>query len=213
MSNTVEFDLDREIEKWRFRLDSSGGLLPDDAEELEAHLRDEISALISRGLSEDEALLIAIRRIGRTSELSREYFKVNTGRLWKQLLVGVPHAQQPSGRIETWIAIACTLLAAAATQLPYLFGRSYVGTDSTLVFREGSFFVFPFLVIYIAWKRSLSAKYLLVAFLGLVAGFAVMNFYPYQSSGDTLFLSAVHLFLLYLDAFWVALFEYRERPR
>ena len=58
-----------------------------DVDELESHLRDRIDALTAAGLTDDEAFLIAVKRLGSMDELSREYAAEHSGRLWKQLVL------------------------------------------------------------------------------------------------------------------------------
>ena len=59
-----------------------------DVAELEAHLRDQIDGLEASGLSSDEAFLVAVKRMGRLDDLSREFAREHSDRLWKQLVVG-----------------------------------------------------------------------------------------------------------------------------
>jgi len=69
-----------------------GGLGDSDAAELESHLADAVEDLRNSGLSEEEAFLVATRRLGQTDELSLEYQKVNpvlvTERIWAYMLLG-----------------------------------------------------------------------------------------------------------------------------
>ena len=58
-----------------------------DVDELESHLRDRVDALTAAGLADDEAFLIAVKRLGSVDELSREYAAEHSGRLWKQLVL------------------------------------------------------------------------------------------------------------------------------
>lgn len=49
---------------------------PDDLAELESHLRESTGQLQAHGLNEEEAFLIAVRRLGNERELAREFAKV-----------------------------------------------------------------------------------------------------------------------------------------
>ena len=59
-----------------------------DVEELEGHLRDQLTALTEAGLSADEAFLVAVKRMGSLDALSREFARAHSERLWKQLVIG-----------------------------------------------------------------------------------------------------------------------------
>ena len=59
-----DFNIDERVTTWIRGIRASGNVTPDDADELESHLRDEIDALRQTGLTDSEAFLIAIRRMG-----------------------------------------------------------------------------------------------------------------------------------------------------
>ena len=46
---------------------------PTDADELESHLREQIADLEAAGLAEDEAFLIAVKRLGQVDQLTAEF--------------------------------------------------------------------------------------------------------------------------------------------
>ena len=86
-------DIEKQIEQWREGLAGSELLGGSDVNELENHLREEMERLKTSGLSDEEAFLIARRRLGDTGALENEFAKVNTPRrltnhLW-WLAVGV----------------------------------------------------------------------------------------------------------------------------
>jgi len=82
MENTASFDLNRRIEQWRENLATSPSFRGENLDELEAHLRDSVAALQSRGLTAEEAFLVATRRIGGGGLLANEFGKVNGSALW-----------------------------------------------------------------------------------------------------------------------------------
>ena len=65
--------LEREIAEWRAFVEESPTVDGQDVEELETHLRDQISELTGVGLATDEAFLIAVKRMGSLDDLSREF--------------------------------------------------------------------------------------------------------------------------------------------
>ena len=77
--------LEKRIKEWKDLCLRSGSLTDADIDELEDHLREEITQLSGRGLSEEESFLIALRRMGTLHSLSDEFRKINTHNLWKQL--------------------------------------------------------------------------------------------------------------------------------
>ena len=67
------FDLDQHISDWRRQMLAAGIKLPVPLEELEIHLREEIEQQMKLGLNEQQALEIAIQRIGQPKVLKSEF--------------------------------------------------------------------------------------------------------------------------------------------
>jgi len=67
------FDLNTAIKNWRAALAAQPGLRDSDLDELEDHLREETDALRQTGLSEEEAFLVACRRLGKPEDLGGEF--------------------------------------------------------------------------------------------------------------------------------------------
>ncbi len=74
--------VEQSLGEWRRSLTRSGVLSEEDLDELETHVRDTIEDLEPKGLSHDEALLVAVRRIGDPSLLAVEFEKVRPGLAW-----------------------------------------------------------------------------------------------------------------------------------
>jgi hypothetical protein len=84
------FELDHAIEDWKHRFAQLDSVRGPDVEELEQHVRDSVVALTSKGLTEEEAFLIATRRVGAPSEVGREYEKVQPGYAWARRVLTLP---------------------------------------------------------------------------------------------------------------------------
>jgi hypothetical protein len=82
MENPTSFDLNRAIQQWRENLGQSPAFRSENLNELESHLRDSVATFETRGLSAEEAFLVAARRIGASSALEPEFGKVNGQAIW-----------------------------------------------------------------------------------------------------------------------------------
>jgi hypothetical protein len=78
MENETQFDLNEAIRNWLEHLRKSSRLSAEELEELELHLRDSVTALQKRGLSQEEAWIIAERRLGKREALKQEFAKVSS---------------------------------------------------------------------------------------------------------------------------------------
>lgn len=69
MATTTD-TLEQRIAEWRTYLCRRQAIHAYDVDELEDHLRDQIGALADAGLSEDEAFLVAVKRMGDLDSVS-----------------------------------------------------------------------------------------------------------------------------------------------
>ncbi|PYQ40245.1 MAG: hypothetical protein DMF77_18895, partial [Acidobacteria bacterium] len=116
--------LEEQIGQWRTYLRRRRAIAGPDVEELETHLRDQVGALTQAGLAEDEAFLVAVKRMGSLDALSREFAREHSERLWKQLVIGADDDAAPKtvSRTETLVVFALAVAAAVAIKIPALFG-------------------------------------------------------------------------------------------
>lgn len=74
------FDLNEAVERWRGSFGE--GMRAEDLDELEEHLLAEVEKLAAGGLSLEESMLVATRRLGGARELVGEFAKVHGDTLW-----------------------------------------------------------------------------------------------------------------------------------
>lgn len=77
------FQLEHEIQEWTKSFGRMEAMRSSDTEEMESHLRDSIAGLTTKGLSDEEAFLIATHRVGDPSRVGREFAKVNGRHVWR----------------------------------------------------------------------------------------------------------------------------------
>ncbi len=182
--------LDAQIAEWRAYL--SGAAVDDgDIEELEGHLRDQIAELNSAGLADDEAFLVAVKRMGDIDSLSREFAREHSGRLWKQLMLRGD--DRPTGAVGDWLeALLFGMGAAIALQAARLIARF---PDETPIWlgRNLGLLVLPFLAAYFARRRRLGSRQWGLMALPFVVAALLVNLYPFDPDSSTELLVALHL--------------------
>lgn len=147
--------LEERISEWRTYISRRKEIKAVDVEELEDHLRTQVDTLKESGLDDDEAFLVAVKRLGDIDSISREFAREYSERLWKQLVVlpesnGSTFAQKK----EAIVAVVLAIASAAVIKLPMLFGMAFdFDNDISLSFyaRNFSLFVLPFLAGFFAW--------------------------------------------------------------
>jgi hypothetical protein len=188
--------LEERIGQWRQYLRRRQAVHSVDVEELEDHLRSQIDGLRGAGLDDDEAFLVAVKRLGDLDTLSREFAIEYSERLWKQLVVSPgSDASSLTKPRDAAVAVGLAIAAAVAIKIPGLFGLriSEHPADVSFYLRNLSLFVLPFLAGFFALKRGLHRRgwyWLAVPFV--VAGL-VVNLLPFKPGSHTQVLAAIHL--------------------
>ncbi|CAN5268905.1 hypothetical protein BH09ACT3_BH09ACT3_09250 [soil metagenome] len=190
--------LEPRIREWRTAVLRGGAVDQGDADELEEHLRDQISDLETAGLSGDEAFLIAVGRLGKVDVVTAEFAREHSDRLWKQLAMDRPDdgGRRPAATMLIFAALAATLIqagrliaAASGSMETQLFGDP----SAPWFLRNLGLFALPMLAGYFAVLRRMSWSRVIglgvaVAVLALVA-----NLFPFAPGSDTEALVAIHL--------------------
>jgi len=215
--------LEPQIALWRDYLRRHPAVRSSDVAELEDHLRSQIEGLTEAGLAEDEAFLVAVKRLGSLDAVSREFAREHSERLWKQLVIapggagGEDEVASSRARTEGFVVVVLATLAAVTLKVPELFGLhlSAGGSEVGAFYaRNVSLFVFPFLAAYLVWKRHVwasgvgeleegrrgSVSTWLPLVLLFAAGILLANVYPVRDPKHTLALTATHLPI----ALWLA---------
>ncbi|MFC5922745.1 permease prefix domain 1-containing protein [Micromonospora vulcania] len=188
-------ELEAQFEQWRQYVLRRRELQPLDADELEDHLRGSVDELVSAGLSPDEAFLVAVKRMGSLDELSREFAREHSERLWKQLVLAGDSDSPAAGtrsRRDLWALVGCAVGAVASVKVPALFGLSFAD-DGTFYARNFALFALPWLAAFLVWRRK--ARLPVIAILvGLFAlGAVAANAYPLGDESQSLVVTGIHL--------------------
>jgi hypothetical protein len=191
-------ELETRIGEWRSAVLRGRAVSAGDADELEEHLREQITDLEKAGLSSSEAFLIAVGRLGEVDIVTAEFAREHSDRLWKQLAVARP---EEGGRRSFLTMLVFAVLAAVAIQVARILASSTSGPatqvfgdpSATWFLRDLGLFVLPVLAGYLAMLRRM--RWSRLAWLGgLVAVVTVIvNVYPYPPGSDTGTLVGLHL--------------------
>jgi hypothetical protein len=188
-------ELEAQFEQWRQYVLRRRELQSSDADELEDHLRGSVDELIAAGLSTDEAFLVAVKRMGSLDELSREFAREHSERLWKQLVLtgeaGSPVADTRSRR-DLWAMVICAAGAALSIKAPALFGLT-LDDDNEFYGPNAALFALPWLAGFLAWRRGASRRLIGILAALFVLGAVGANAYPMDDSSQSLFVSSLHL--------------------
>ena len=195
MTTFADQRLEEQIAQWREYLRRRQAFHGSDIEELEGHLRDQLTALTEAGLAGEEAFLVAVKRMGSLDALSREFARAHSERLWKQLVIGPGAADESAhtGHTEMLVVLGLAVAAALAIKVPALFGLQIDGGDQPFYFRNAGLFVLPLLTVYFIWKRGSGAASLLWLALPFAAAAVFANIFPFSKNSDTERLTALHL--------------------
>jgi len=196
---TSENNLEAQIDAWRRYVRGRQVVSPADSDELEDHLRARIEELTDSGLSEDEAFLVAVKRIGSLDALTREFAREHSDRLWKQLVVGGAGEPEDDGSRSLLLAVGWAVAAAVVLKAPGLFGASL--EHGTFYLANGCLLALAPLAGYLASARGASRRS-----VGVVAGLFALgalgaNVYTAGADHDVSLLTFLHLPI----ALWIAI--------
>jgi len=194
--------LEKQIDAWRAHLTKSRAISGSDVRELEDHLREQIASLTAQGLSEDEAFLVAVKRMGAIDDLTREFAREHSERLWKQLVLSREGGDRgtesaaTNGSRKMWVAIGLAVLAGIAIKIPALFGMPFAENKSEAFYQLNmGFFILPFIAAYFALDRPLPKSATLWLAAVFVLSAIVVNAFPFYPTrgAHTHFLTSLHL--------------------
>ncbi|MBC2638158.1 MULTISPECIES: permease prefix domain 1-containing protein [unclassified Rhodococcus (in: high G+C Gram-positive bacteria)] len=179
--------LESQIGQWRGYVERRRAISAADTDEMEDHLRGQISDLSAAGLKSDEAFLVAVKRMGNVDDISREFAREHSDRLWKQLVL-MPTVPEGGARPTRELFVVLTLAVGAA--LAFKAGLSVLG-ERTFA-RNVSLFVLPFLAGYFAWKRQMTARIAAILLVPFALAAVLLNVFPFAANGSTEVIAAIH---------------------
>ena len=182
--------VESQIAEWRAYVGSAPGVNGRDVDELEDHLRGQIAELNAAGLADDEAFLVAVKRMGDLDGLSREYAREHSGRLWKQLFRG---DDEPARAAGDWVEPLVFAVAAAVVIQIARLAADFPNEEPTWFARNLSLFVLPFLAGYFARRRQFNPQQWALAATPFALAALVVNLYPWDADSSTEELVAIHL--------------------
>ena len=189
------FELETQIQLWRDHLRARGNFTDEDISGLEDHLRDEIKELMTRGLTPDESFLISVKRSGNMDAVSKEFAKVNTENLWKQLLIDpIDSAAKKESRRDIALVVIFTLLAGTLIKIPELFGLRFSDPGAEhFYFKNISLFILPFVSAFFLIKRKAARKTWATIMVTFIIAALIVNIYPSFPPYNTEILTLLHL--------------------
>ena len=187
--------LEAQLAQWRQYVQRRRELQPSDADELEDHLRGSVDELIAVGLSADEAFLVAVKRMGSLDELSREFAREHSERLWKQLVLTGETDSPAAGtrsRRDLWVMIGCAAGAAVSIKVPELFGLT-LDNDAAFYAPNFSLFAMPWLAGFLAWRRQVRGPLIAILVALFALGAVAANIYSLADTSQSVVLTSIHL--------------------
>lgn len=187
-------ELEAQFSQWRQYVRRRRELAGVDVEELEDHLRGSVDDLRAAGLHADEAFLVAVKRMGSLDDLSREFAREHSERLWKQLVLTGGDGATTGGRSrrDLLVMVLCAAGAAASVKAPELFGLD-LEHDFAFYAPNVGLLTLPWLAGFLAWRRR-AARAVVGALLALFAlGAVAANAFPLEDGSQSLVVTSVHL--------------------
>ena len=180
-----------QIDRWRADLvrREGGAALADE-------LRDTAAGLAASGLSDDEAFLVAMSRLGVRDDAARDLVHAHAEGLWDRVASGArasdPEAhKRPSGGVGGMLVFAA--LAGLAVRLPY--GAALGASGATPWLSLASMILVPAAVVaaWFWWQRRPSVAVVITTVGALAVFGAATVLSPFPKTSDTRTLALIHL--------------------
>jgi hypothetical protein len=188
-------ELEAQFAQWRHYVQGRRELRACDADELEDHLRGSVDELLAAGLHADEAFLVAVKRMGSLDDLSREFAREHSERLWKQLVL-TGRADSPvadtRSRRDLIAMVLCAAGAALSVKVPALFGMS-LEQDTAFYAPNFSLFALPWLAAFLVRRRRAATPLIGVLLALFALGAVAANVYPLAEDSQSVVLTSIHL--------------------
>lgn len=188
-------ELEAQFAQWRHYVQRRRELQPSDAEELEDHLRGSVDELVAVGLRADEAFLVAVKRMGSLDDLSREFAREHSERLWKQLVLTGETDNPVAGtrsRRDLLAMVVCAAGAAASIKVPELFGMR-LEEDGAFYRPNFGLFVLPWLAAFLVWRRQARPALIGILLVLFAIGAVAANAYPLADDSQSVVVTSIHL--------------------
>ncbi|MGH3879775.1 MAG: permease prefix domain 1-containing protein [Actinophytocola sp.] len=193
MTGEVREELEAQFAQWREYVRRRPELQSSDADELEDHLRGSVDSLVALGLSADEAFLVAVKRMGNLDELSREFAREHSERLWKQLmLTGQTDGSADAPSRDLPVMVLCAAGAALSVKVPALFGADFE-QDGVFYATNLSLFALPWLAAFLAWRRRARPALIGILVALFALGAVAANAFPLAEESQSLVITILHL--------------------
>ena len=169
----------------------------------QGQLKEMTDRLRETGLSEDEAFLVAVRRLAGSDPEVRAFAREYFAGLWddpepstevaesesavaSQAPDGVVPPRRGRGRRDIWVMACLAVAASVAVRVPVLFGLELGdGDDGSFYARNLGVLVLPTLAAWFAWLQR-PPRWVYAALAGVFgATTVVMNSYPFSSDRGT----------------------------
>ncbi|MBI5691473.1 MAG: hypothetical protein HZC55_15425 [Verrucomicrobia bacterium] len=194
-----EQSLEQQIDAWRDHLRRRRSVSAEDLERLERSLRGEFAGLVRLGLAADEAFLVAVKRVGRTSPPAEEFARARADQLLKPGYTSAASGWGEWMRQDGIRVLCLAVLAAAAVKAPALFGVS-LQQHPDFYARNASLAVLPCAVAFFAWKRRTAPRTLGWLIAAFVAAAVFANLPGFGAAEAYASLTALHVPI----ALWLA---------
>lgn len=188
--------LEERIKEWKDCLLKHHTVQAEEVKKYEDYLRNHIKSLNEAGLDEDEAFIVALKRMGKLGIVPHRLAIEYSERLWKRILTSsAGDVFSMVSAFDVILAVGLAIAAAFAIKIPSLFGLKLSGPPENTWFylRNLSLFSLPFLALFLALKHKLKKwQWLWLAIPFLTAGL-VINLFPFRPASQTQTLVVIHL--------------------
>jgi len=193
---TLMFDLVESMSLWINHVKDKMKLSIDETKELKETLTQRQSALSAQGLTEEEAFLVAAKRLAKEKGY---HLVLSEGPVWKEVAIKAKETRTETNKVRCILMVVVfSLIAGTMSKLPeWIYGtNNYTLAYGLMVFKNITLYVLPLVGLYLLLQHKSSRKMTMVLMGIFALTIVLINVYPFNGDRNTELLTGLHIPLL-----------------
>jgi hypothetical protein len=167
-----------------------------ETKELSENLAQRTGNLCSQGLTEEEAFLVAAKRLSKENGF---HLVLSEGPAWREVAIKAKETRPETNKVRSILMVLVfSLIAGTMSKLPeFIYGmKDYTIGYDLMIFKNITLYVLPLVALYLLLQHKSSRKMTMVLMGIFALTIVLINVYPFNGDRNTELLTGLHTPLL-----------------
>lgn len=190
------FDLTESMNLWISHVKDKMKLTELETKELRENLAQRTGNLCAQGLTEEEAFLVAAKRLSKESGF---HLVLSEGPAWREVAIKAKETRPETNKVRSILMVLVfSLIAGTMSKLPeFIYGmKDYTIGYDLMIFKNITLYVLPLVALYLLLQHKSSRKMTMVLMGIFALTIVLINVYPFNGDRNTELLTGLHTPLL-----------------